>query len=74
MNAKHFNIIELLLFIFKAIIMIIQAVLSFAAVVFELKGNWQEICIAIGVLALLVLFITILEQVFSKVKGMMPKT
>jgi len=74
MNTKHFTIIEILLFIIKAILMIVQAVLSFAAVVFELKGNWQEICIAIGILALVVLFITILEQVFVKVKGLMPKT
>jgi len=74
MNTKNFKIIELLLFILKAIIMIIQAMLSFAAVIFELKGNWQEICIAIGILALIVLFITILEQVLSKVKGLIPKT
>ena len=74
MNLKHFGVIELLLFIIKAIIMITQAILSFSAVVFKLKDNWQEICLAIGILALLVLFISIIEQVLGKVKGFMPKT
>ena len=74
MNIKHFGVIELLLFITKAMIMITQAILSFSAVVFKLKDNWQEICLAIGILALLVLFISIIEQVLGKVKGFMPKS
>jgi len=73
MNIKQLGIIELLLFIIKAIIMITQAILSFSAVAFKLKDNWQEICLAIGILALLVLFISIIEQVLGKVKGFMPK-
>jgi len=73
MNIKQFGIIELILFIIKAMIMITQAVLSFSAVVFKLKDDWQEICLAIGILALVVLFISVLEQVLGKVKGFMPK-
>ena len=74
MNMKYFSVIELLLFIIKAIIMISQAILSFSAVYFKLKDNWQEICLAIGILALMVLFISVIEQVLGKVKSFAPKT
>jgi hypothetical protein len=56
--------------------MLTQALLSFISVFFDkpLIGKWSVTCLIIGVLALIVLFISIIEQVFSRVKGFIPKT
>ena len=74
MNLKSISVVELVLFIIKAILMLIQAGLAFVTVIFELKDIWKITCITVGLIALLILFISIMEQVFGKVKGFIPKT
>lgn len=74
-TTKHFTIVELMLFIIKAMLMLTQAFLSFVSVFIDkpLIGKWSVTCLIIGVLALIVLFISVMEQVLSKVKGFLTK-